>query len=186
MPVAERSLVNENLVTVGRITAVYGVRGWVKVHSYTEPMENILDFSGWWLQAPGAGGQEGWQPLEIDAGKRHGKGLVVHIKGVDDRDIAATFCQRDIAVAGSEMPQLEDGEYYWHQLQGLQMISQFEGREYRFGEVVRLMETGANDVMVVRGGEDGRERLIPYLPGEFITKVDLEAGLIFVDWDPEF
>ncbi|WGL16599.1 ribosome maturation factor RimM [Microbulbifer bruguierae] len=183
---AEHSVVNEDLVTVGRLTAVYGVRGWVKVHSFTEPMENILQFSRWWLQDPGAKGQGKWQPLEIDAGKRHGKGLVVHIKGVDDRDVAAQYCQRDIAVAGSEMPQLDDGEYYWHQLQGLQVVSQFEGRECRFGEVVRLMETGANDVMVVRGGDDGRERLIPYLPGEFITDVDLDAGVITVIWDPEF
>lgn len=185
---AEQSVVGEDLVTVGRITTVYGVRGWVKVHSFTEPMDNILQFSRWWLAAAGQTGQGAgqWQPLEIDQGKRHGKGLVVHIKGVDDRDLAAQFCQRDIAVAGSEMPQLDEGEYYWHQLQGLQVVSEFEGREFRFGEVVRLMETGANDVMVVRGGDDGRERLIPYLPGEYITRVDLDAGQITVDWDPEF
>ncbi|WP_160153050.1 ribosome maturation factor RimM [Microbulbifer sp. ALW1] len=180
----EHSVVSEDLVTVGRITAVYGIRGWLKVHSFTEPMENILQFSQWWLQDAKSAGQ--WQSLDIDGGKRHGKGLIVHIKGVDDRDIAAQFCQRDIAVVRSEMPQLDEGEYYWHQLQGLQVVSQFEGREHRFGEVVRLMETGANDVMVVRGGDDGRERLIPYLPGEFITDVDLEAGVITVDWDPEF
>ena len=173
----------EELVTVGRLTSVYGIRGWVKVHSYTEPMENILQFDRWWLQDPRTGG---WQALEIDAGKRHGKGLVVHIKGVDDRDLAAQYCQRDIAISGSEMPPLEAGEYYWHQLQGLQVVSQYEGREYRFGEVVRLMETGANDVMVVQGGEDGRERLIPYIPGEFIAGVDLENRQITVLWDPEF
>ena len=186
MSVAEHSVTREELVTVGRITTVYGVRGWVKVHSFTEPMDNILQFSRWWLQAAGEQGEGQWQPLEIDEGKRHGKGLIVHIKGVDDRDLAAQFCQRDIAVAGSEMPQLDEGEYYWHQLQGLQVVSEFEGREFRFGEVVRLMETGANDVMVVRGGDDGRERLIPYLPGEYITRVDLDAGQITVDWDPEF
>ncbi|WP_299591972.1 ribosome maturation factor RimM [uncultured Microbulbifer sp.] len=186
---AEHSVVGEDLVTVGRVTTVYGVRGWVKVHSFTEPMDNILQFSRWWLEAAGPSGKQGagqWQPLEIEDGKRHGKGLIVLIKGVGDRDLAAQFCQRDIAVARSEMPQLEDGEYYWHQLQGLQVVGQFEGREFRFGEVVRLMETGANDVMVVRGGEDERERLIPYLPGEYITNVDLDAGQITVDWDPEF
>lgn len=181
MAVTEKTA--SSLVTVGRITSVYGVRGWVKVHSFTEPMENILQFSQWQLQGPD--GKPG-QAIEIDGGKRHGKGLVVHIKGVDDRDLAAQYCQRDIAVSGSELPPLEEGEYYWHQLQGLQVVSQYEGQEYRFGNVHRMMETGANDVMVVRGGDDGRERLIPYLPGEYITNVDLNAGVITVTWDPEF
>lgn len=169
------------LVTVGRITAVYGVRGWVKVHSYTDPMDNILQFDQWQLQ-----GQNGWEPLKIDGGRRHGKGLIVHIEGVDDRDLAARFCQRDIAIQRSEMPQLEKGEFYWYQLEGLRVVSQFEGREHDFGTVVRMMETGANDVLVVRGGEDRRERLIPYLPGEYITDIDLDAGVITVAWDPEF
>ncbi|SDJ57394.1 ribosome maturation factor RimM [Microbulbifer yueqingensis] len=169
------------LVTVGRITAVYGVRGWVKVHSYTEPMDNILQFHGWWLR-----GEDGWEPLQIDGGRRHGKGLIVHIKDVDDRDLAARYCQRDIAISREQMPALAEGEYYWHQLEGLRVVSHFEGGEHDFGKVVRLMETGANDVMVVRGGKDGRERLIPYLPGEYITDIDLEAGVITVDWDPEF
>ncbi|MFC6632193.1 ribosome maturation factor RimM [Microbulbifer taiwanensis] len=169
------------LVTVGRITAVYGVRGWVKVHSYTEPMDNILQFERWWLQEA-----NGWEPLQIDGGKRHGKGLIIHIKGVDDRDLAARFCQRDIAIERSAMPALTEGEYYWHQLEGLRVISHFGGGEHDFGTVVRMMETGANDVMVVRGGGDKRERLIPYLPGEFISDIDLDAGVITVDWDPAF
>ncbi|WP_237058808.1 ribosome maturation factor RimM [Microbulbifer sediminum] len=169
------------LVTVGRITAVYGVRGWVKVHSFTEPMDNILQFHDWWLQAG-----DGWEPLQIDGGRRHGKGLIVHIKGVDDRDLAARFCQRDIAVSRAQMPSLAEGEYYWHQLEGLAVVSRFGGAEQDLGTVERLMETGANDVLVVRGGKDGRERLIPFLPGEFITDIDLDAGVITVDWDPEF
>lgn len=172
---------SDELVTVGRITSVYGVRGWVKVQSYTEPMDNILQFPDWWLQKP-----NGWEPLQIDAGKRHGKGLIVHIKGIDDRDLAAGFCQRDIAVRRELMPTLDEGEFYWHQLEGLRVISHFGGAEHDLGTVVRMMETGANDVMVVRGGKDGRERLIPYLPGEFITDIDLDAGVITVDWDPEF
>ena len=172
---------SSDLVTVGRITAVYGVRGWLKVHSFTEPMDNILQFSKWYLQ-----GQKGWEPLNIDGGRLHGKGLIVHIEGIDDRDLAAGYCQRDIAVHRSEMPRLGEGEFYWHQLEGLRVVSQFDGREHDFGTVVRMMETGANDVLVVRGGEDRRERLIPYLPGEFITDIDLDAGVITVAWDPAF
>lgn len=169
------------LVTVGRITAVYGVRGWVKVYSHTQPMDNILRFDRWWLQ-----GQDGWEPLKIDRGRRRGKGLIAHIEGVDDRNDAAHYCQRDIAIRRSDMPRLEEGEFYWHQLEGLRVISHFDGREYDFGRVERLMETGANDVLVVRGGEGGRERLIPYLPNEFVTCIDLDAGVITVAWDPAF
>ncbi|GAA5445000.1 ribosome maturation factor RimM [Microbulbifer sp. NBRC 101763] len=172
---------SDQLVTVGRVTTVYGVRGWVKVHSYTEPMDNILQFPNWWLRGP-----KGWEALEVDAGKRHGKGLIVHVKGVDDRDLAAQLCQRDIAVARDLMPELGQGEYYWHQLEGLRVISRFNGGEHDFGIVARMMETGANDVLVVRGGDDKRERLIPYLPDQFIADIDLEAGVITVDWDPAF
>lgn len=171
---------SDELVTVGRITAVYGVRGWVKVHSYTEPMDNILQFADWRLQ-----GQNGWEPLKIDGGKRHGKGLIAHIEGVDDRDLAARYCQRDIAIPRGEMPQLGEGEFYWHQLVGLRVVSDFDGREHDFGTVVRMMETGANDVLVVRG-EGGRERLIPYLPDEYISSIDVGAGVIIVHWDPAF
>jgi 16S rRNA processing protein RimM len=170
-----------DLVTVGRITAVYGVRGWIKIHSYTEPMENILQYAQWWLQ-----GDSGWEPLQIDGGKRHGKGLIAHIRDVDDRELAARYCQRDIAIASSELPRLDEGEYYWHQLQGLHVVSEFEGQQYDFGQVVQMLETGANDVLLVRGGSDKRERLIPYLPGEYVTNINLDAGVMTVVWDPEF
>nr|WP_299946188.1 ribosome maturation factor RimM [uncultured Microbulbifer sp.] len=172
---------SEDLVTVGRITMAYGVRGWVKVHSYTEPMDSILQFPSWRLRGP-----KGWETLEIDAGRCHGKGLVVHIKGIDDRDKATEICQREIAVVRDFMPTLERGEYYWHQLEGLRVISHFQGAVHDFGRVAHMMETGANDVLVVRGGTDRRERLIPYLPGQFILDIDLQAGVVTVDWDPDF
>lgn len=175
----------EKLVTIGRITSVYGVRGWVKIHSFTEPMENILAFSPWWLR-----GSKGWEKVEIAEGRRHGKGLIARIDGVDDRDVAQEhYCQRDIAVESSQMPALQEGEFYWHQLEGLEVVSDFEGKQYQLGKVVRIMETGANDVLVVRGGSDGiesRERLVPYVPGEFVTSIDLKLGRVTVNWDPEF
>ncbi|MDP5211087.1 ribosome maturation factor RimM [Microbulbifer sp. 2205BS26-8] len=170
-----------DLVTVGRITTAYGVRGWVKVHSYTEPMDNILQFPNWRLRGP-----KGWETYQIDAGRHHGKGLVVHIKGIDSRDEATQFCQCDIAVVRGLMPVLEPGEYYWHQLEGLRVVSHFQGEVYDFGNVAHMMQTGANDVLVVRGGADRRERLIPYLPGQFVLEIDLQAGVITVDWDPAF
>ena len=173
-----------NLVNVGRITTVYGVKGWVKIHSNTEPRENILQYQPWWLKT-----RHGVKPVEIDAGRQHGQGIVAHIVGVDDRDKAREYCQIDIAVERDQLPALEDDEYYWHQLEGLTVISEFDGNEYNLGEVSKLIETGANDVLVVKGKEtslDRNERLLPYVPGQFIKSIDLDAGEIRVDWDPEF
>ena len=88
-----------------------------------------------------------------------------------------------------QLPELAPGEYYWHQLQGLRVISDYEGNHFRLGVVERLLETGANDVLVVRGGSDSidrRERLIPYVPGQYVKAVDLAAGEMRVEWDPEF
>jgi len=167
-------------VVVGRMTAVHGIKGWVKVHSFTEPEENILHYSPWWLKSA-----EGWQKIEVDQHRAAAKGLMVHLVGVDDRDIARQYCQRDIAVEKASLPALSTGEYYWHQLKGLAVLT---SRGERLGVVTTLMETGANDVLVVKGDADSldrQERLIPYAE-QFILGIDLGARQIEVDWDPDF
>lgn len=172
----------ETLV-VGRITAVFGVRGWVKVHSYTQQLEAVFDYQPWWVDMP-----EGRQKIQVDDWKRHGDGLVAHLKGVDDRDIARTWCQQDIHVVKALLPDLSNQEFYWHQLEGLAVTSHFEGREIRLGVVKSLLETGANDVLVVEGDAqsvDRQERLIPYAE-QFVTSIDVENGTIDVIWDPDF
>ncbi len=174
-----------DLVIVGRITTVYGVKGWVKIHSYTEPMDNILGFEAWHLWRNGT-----WQPVNIAGAKRHQKGLIAALEGVTDREQARAYCQCDIAVPSSEMPALDNGEYYWHQLEGLAVYAPDEqGQPQRLGRVDHLMETGANDVLVVRpdrGSVDDRERLIPWLPDQVVRSVDLDGGRIDVDWDIAF
>ncbi len=176
---------SSGLLVIGKFTAVYGVRGWLKVHSYTEPMENLLNYPECYIEFKGR-----WQPLELAEGKRHGKGLVVHIKGIDGRDEAQAYCQCAIAIATTALPELAPNEYYWHQLQGLQVqVTSAQGERLVLGTVKEMMETGANDVLVVRGNKDSidqRERLIPYLPKQVVKAVDIEAGTIEVDWDPEF
>ena len=172
----------ETLV-VGRITAVFGVRGWVKVHSYTQQLEAVFDYQPWWVDMP-----EGRQKIQVDDWKRHGDGLVAHLKGVDDRDIARTWCQQDIHVDKALLPDLSNQEFYWHQLEGLAVTSHFEGQEIRLGVVKSLLETGANDVLVVEGDAqsgDRQERLIPYAE-QFVTSIDVENGTIDVIWDPDF
>ncbi|WP_461516685.1 ribosome maturation factor RimM [Porticoccus sp.] len=167
-------------VTVGRITTVHGIKGWVKVHSFTQPEDNIVGYQPWWLKTT-----DGWEMIEIDQCRATAKGLMVHLVKVDDRDQARQYCQRDIAVERANLPSLETGEYYWHQLQGLTVVTT-EG--VKLGKVSSLMETGANDVLVVEGDADSldqQERLIPYVE-QFVLGVDLDAREIKVDWDPDF
>ena len=174
-----------NRVVIGKITTVYGVKGWVKVHSFTEPMENFLSYTSCWV-----GSEQSWKPIEFDAGRSHGKGLVAHIAGVDDRELARSYTGSLVAVEIDQLPPLEDDEeYYWYQLEGLKVFTETEAGTQLLGKVSHLMETGANDVLVVRkcaGSIDRRERLIPYLPEQVVTSIDLESGEMLVDWDPEF
>mgnify|MGYP000846240780 CR=1 FL=1 len=173
-----------DLINVGRITAVYGIKGWVKIHSSTEIAEDLFSFTPWWLKTA-----HGVKKIEIDDYRAHGNAFVAHIKGVDDRDVAATYTSVDIAVERDFLPELDDGEYYWSQLEGLTVISEQNGQRICLGKVARLLETGANDVLVVtpiEGSLDQRERWVPYVPGQFVLSVDLSIGEMIVDWDPEF
>jgi 16S rRNA processing protein RimM len=175
---------NSNLVNVGRITAVFGIKGWVKIHSYTDPQENLFEYHPWFLKTA-----HGVKKIEIDEAKPHGDSFVAHIVGVDDRDLAMEFTSADIAIERNLLPELDAGEYYWSQLEGLAVFTQFSGSRQRLGVVLKLFETGANDVLVVAADAesiDDRERLIPYVPEQFVISVDINAREVIVDWDPEF
>jgi len=173
-------------LVIGKIVGCFGIKGWVKVHSYTEPAES---FFGYGKCSVVHRGNRGSESLEFDAGHRHGKGLVAHIKGVDDRTLAESYKGLELSVDASELPQLEQGEFYWRQLQGLQVWCQDGGERVLLGRVDHLLDTGANDVLVVKaceGSYDQRERLIPYLPGDVITGVDLEKAVIEIEWFLDF
>lgn len=173
-----------SLVNVGQVSGVFGVKGWVKIHSHTEPAANIFAYSPWWLKTA-----HGVKAFEIDEHRAHGKGFVAHIKDVNDRDLAAQYTNCVIAVEREQLPPLAEGEFYWHQLQNMSVVSLFGGGESRLGTVKKLIETGANDVLVVvpdAESIDQRERLIPYVPEQFVTRIDTAANTIQVDWDPAF
>ncbi|RLA47164.1 MAG: ribosome maturation factor RimM [Gammaproteobacteria bacterium] len=177
------------MLAVGRITSVYGVKGWVKIDSATEPRENLFSYQPWYIAD-----QDGWQMIQIDEYRQHGKGYAGHISGVDDRDLAQAYCRKDICVEKRLLPELANDEHYWHQLQGLKVYSVGDvknilpGERVLLGKVSGLMETGANDVLVVTSCNDSidnRERLVPWLK-EFLHSVDLDRGEIEVQWDPAF
>ncbi len=118
-----------------------------------------------------------WQATAVSEGKRHGKAVIAHIEGVDDRDEAAQLVDCEIAVAREAMPAAGDGSYYWADLEGLRVVHR-DGTE--LGHVAYLMETGANDVLVIQGE---KERLIPFILDKVVLGVDLDEGVINVDWE---
>lgn len=168
-------------VVVGKLMSPFGVKGWLKLYSHTQPIENIAGYDPLWCKQGG-----GWQPISLEHVQRHGKGLVAKIKGCDNRDQTPAYIGCDLAIKREQLPALDDGDYYWSQLEGLRVLT-VEGDF--LGTVDHLFETGSNDVLVVHpatGSIDQRERLIPYLWGDVVTAVDLERGEMTVDWDKDF
>lgn len=169
------------LLVLGKIVSVHGVRGAIKVYSETDPIDNILDYPDWILRR----GDE-VRHVSVVSARVQGRILVVQLKGLTDRDAALAMAGFEICVPRTELPELESGEYYWYQLVGLQVMT-LEGQ--LLGRIDHLLETGANDVMVVKpcaGSIDQRERLLPYLPDLYIKHIDLTTGVMQVDWDAEF
>jgi 16S rRNA processing protein RimM len=162
-------------IVIGTVLGPYGVKGWIKVRSHTEPPENILRYSPWLISEEGCVCER-----KVLDGRRHGNVVVARVEGIADRDGAALLQRAEIAVPRGRFPELKRGQYYWADLVGLEVVST-EG--FAFGKVAGLMATGANDVMEVHGD---RERLIPFVLGQFVKEVRLDDGLIVVDWDPDF
>ncbi|SDN85171.1 16S rRNA processing protein RimM [Halomonas shengliensis] len=170
-------------VVLGTLTSPYGVKGWLRVYSYTSPMEGILDYPVWVVRQG-----ERLERRRLLQGRRHGKGLVAQVEGCDTREAAEALAGAEILLAKAELPELTGDDFYWHELEGLRVVTR-DGQV--LGRIDHLFETGANDVMVVKGSLepeaiDARERLLPFLPEEVILEVDLAEGVMTVDWDPDF
>jgi 16S rRNA processing protein RimM len=164
-------------VLIGRIVGLYGVQGWLKIESWAEPRTRIFDYQPWLLgAAPGAE-----QEITGATGRTQGKGMVAQLPGVDTREQAAALVGTDIYVAREQLPAPVKDEYYWVDLEGLEVVTTLD---VSLGRVSHLFATGANDVVVVRDG--ARERLVPFIQGSYVRSVDLSAGRMVVDWDPEF
>lgn len=163
------------LICIGQVGGIFGVKGWVKVRSHTSPITNILDYHPWQLETRG-----GWVEVTIEEGREHGKGIVARLPGCTGREDASRFVGSGISVSREQLPETEEDEYYWTDLIGLQ-VNTVDG--VNLGHVARLIETGSNDVLVVKGDH---ERLVPLLWDSVVTRVETQEGYIVVDWDPEF
>lgn len=165
----------DKLIKVGRVSGVHGIKGWIKVHSYTEPRDNIFRFARWRLAQTG----RKWS-VEVEDGRESGKNVLVKLKGIDDRDVAAGLLGAEIAVERRALPACAPGEYYWADLEGLAVKSRAGDL---LGRVDYLFANGAHDVLVLDG--DGG-RMIPFVAGSIVDEVDVEAGVIVVNWDASF
>jgi 16S rRNA processing protein RimM len=166
----------QDRVVLGRITGPFGIRGWLKVASYTDPQEQILDYAVWRADLPGGGSRE----LRHAESRAHGKGLAVRIEGIDDRNGAEALGRPDLWIERRELPELRTGEFYRADLIGFEVVN-LAGQP--LGRVDHFLDLpAANAVMVVKGE---REQWVP-IGRQQLFRVDSGQGRITVDWDPEF
>ena len=162
------------VVVVGVIGGPFGVKGWMHVNSYTEPPANLLSYLPW-RQKRG----DRWKILDVEV-QAHGNGLVARIEGLRDRNAAAEWRGTPIGVEAAVLPAPAEDEYYWRDLEGLQVVN---GSGDDLGRVDRLFATPAHDVMAVT--DDTGERLIPFVR-EVVVAVDADAGRVVVDWESDW
>ena len=172
----------QRIEVVGKLGSTYGIRGWLRIYSSTEQAESIFDYQPWFLKI-----KSEWQPAELENWRHHNHEIIVKLKGVDDREAAQILANVEIDVDLSVFPELEEGDYYWHDLIGCSVVN-LEG--YTMGTVTEMMETGSNDVLVVKANTKDafgkQERLIPFLYEQVVKRVDLTTKTIEVDWDAGF
>jgi len=172
---------NQDITVLGKVTTAFGIKGWVKVYSYTDPMTNILEYKSWLLRINGQ-----WKPVKVVGSKLQTKGLAVALEGVNDRDQALALRQVEIGVPTSDLPEPDEDEYYWFQLEGLKVLNT---QGVVLGQVEELFDSGGgNQVLKVgpcEGSIDKAQRLIPYAEA-IVLEVDLESSEIQVDWEADF
>lgn len=164
------------MVVMGRVAVPYGVQGWVKIQTFTEHLDSLLDYEKWYL-----GRGDSWRECDVEEARIHGQSLIAKFAGCEDRTAAFALKGQHIAVARADLPAPEEDEYYWSDLIGLQ-VDNLDGQH--FGQVQELLATGSNDVLVVQD-KGGQKRLVPFT-NDAIRQVDLAAGKLLVDWPAEW
>lgn len=164
-----------NWVVIGRFGRPHGIKGFVTVHSFTDPRDNILRYTDWHVHL-----NNKWQPIKLLCVETHSKAIVAQVEGYPERELVARLTNAEIAVHQDQLAELESGQFYWRQLIGMSVINQ-NGES--FGKIIEILPTGSNDVLVVQGE---KRHLIPYLPGQYVINIDQDQQVITVDWDLDF
>ena len=157
---------------MGRIRAPHGLKGWIKIQPFTQETQGLLDYPEWWV-----GSGDEWQQHRISESAVHGSTVVARLEGFTNREAAAGLRGKDIAVPRAVMPQNQEGEFYWNDLVGMEI---FHRDARKLGLVTKILETGANTVLVVQGD---KELLVPFIE-DVIVSVDLKARMVIVEWEP--
>ncbi|HEU5284346.1 MAG TPA: ribosome maturation factor RimM [Burkholderiales bacterium] len=173
-PQARRAAPRDAMILMGRVAGPFAVNGWVKIQVFTERVDGLLGYRDWWLQRDGR-----WQQVAVEEAAVHGRVLVAKLTGCEDREAAAALRGSEVAVPRAALPRNEDGEYYWADLEGLR-VHNLQNQD--LGRITGLIDTGANQVLVVRGE---RERLIPFVSA-VVESVDLARGEVAVDWGADW
>lgn len=167
---------SEATLRIGRLNGAWGVSGWVKVFSFTQPPENIFDYQPW--QADGSPGL-----LHVREWRRQGPRLVARIEEIDSREDAERLAGVELRIPIDALPESGPGQYYWKDLLNLRVLN-LESAE--LGRVHGLLDAGVHDILVIRREDGGRDHLVPFVLDRYIREVDLDAGTVVVDWQPEW
>ena len=171
--------VDDDMLLLGKVSGVFGVKGWVKLFSYTSPKQQIVKYAPVYLQT-----KQGWQIANILKGHKQGKGVVAQLEGIDDRDQAFHLIGTEIGIKHDQLPKLSGSSYYWTDLEGLSVITK---DDVELGTVDWLFDTGGNDVLVIKPRhKDGKKHMVPWIENDVVLSVDLEKARVIVDWDPDF
>jgi len=169
---------SEEFILVGKVSGAFGIQGWVKIFSFTEPRKNILAYSPLYISRKGQ-----WVKLDVVSGRVQGKGIVMSLEGITDPDQVLPLVGSELAITKEQLKPTENDEFYWSQLIGLTVINV---KDETLGIVERLHETGANDVLIVKNKEQKTEHLVPFVMEEVVQLVDLDKQIIRVDWELDY
>lgn len=166
-------------ILLGKISGVHGIKGWVKIFSYTSPRIKITEYSKWFLKET----DNSWKSFKLKDGKKQGKNIIALLDGFNYRDEAEDLVGYEIAIHSDQLEELPENAYFWRDLIGLSVETI---NNECLGKIDYLFDTGSNDVIVIKDESSKKEHMLPYIFNDVVRSVDLENSLMIVDWDPEF